>query len=346
MSDKIVENLLEQIKGLAVSERNKFSSYKSRMLRQNLSESEAVIKAAAKLGIFPPTLEEPQRLLEAVGDHPLTQGKILFLPNAAFSEELDIPSSNTPPTASNTLRAAESSVEEIEQKKMEAGGEDRSASNTSNEPAPTIRREYKWHEIALTIFFGAAFLFCTASLIYLAAESAGGDRASYFWAFVIEGGGILCLIWTAKGWKKAGLWAVGLLCIVLGFSTMMTTVLKKSDSDLSQTVSTNGDVKDLEAQIANSTRNIAAMEKTRDELPSNRISKRNELQTEINQRFAEQTKLYDSLKAARGGARVNTSANLIGLWTGVEGLRRFLLVVFGVIVGHAFCRSVSKWINV
>lgn len=343
MSEKIVENLLEQIKGLAVSERNKFSSYKSRNLRHQLSEAEAVINAAARMGIFPTIeLQEPA-VLEAVGEASGLSGKLLYLPVSAIPQTIDIPSSNTPPTVSNIAPTV--SKLECDEPNGEGGAKDNVP--TASKIAPTqpakveekTSTDFNWTQIAKAAGYGTVFFICTSALVYLSAEAAGGDAWSYFWAILCEGGGIACLIHPARGWNKAGLWAIGILCIFLGFSTMLTSVFKKSDSDLTKTVSTDANVKDLEEQIEQSKKIVADAERLRDDLPVTWVSKKREAQKSIDEKSRDLADLYASVKAAREAVSQNTNADIIGLWTGIEGVRRFILLLFSIVVGHAFFRS-------
>lgn len=341
MSKEIVENLMEQIKGLAVAERNKFSSYKTRNLRQNLSEAEAVINAAARIGIFPRLSQEVAPVLEAVGETSEAGGKILSFPILGTAQGGEKSSSNTPPTTSNTaptVSDTESISEAIE------NATDSAAPTTSN-TAPTVFAPmpksfaggWDWLKISQLAIYGSVFSVGTLALTYLSAEAAGGGPWAWFWAIVSEGVGAAFLIHPAKNWKrKLGLVVIGGLCILLGFSTMLSGVFKKSDSELTQTVASNADVKDIEDQIVRAKTNIEAAEKQRDELPASWVSKKREAQRDIDGKSTKLDALYDQLRAARGSAAKNTSASLIGAWTGVESARRLILLLVNIVVGHAF----------
>ncbi len=339
MSNEIVENLLEQIKGLAVSERNKFSSYKTRNLRQELSEAEAVINAAARIGVYP-TIQQPNpTVLEAVGNVLDQGGKVLNFPHTPTAQVTGIFESNTDPTASNT----HPTPSEIKQNNGAAEGEKFDSAQAESNTDPTVVGSLPtgrdWIQIAKRVGYGLVFLICTSALIHLSAEAAGGGTWAYFWAVLTEGGGVACIIHPARGWNKTGLVALGILCIALGYSTMLTGVFKKSSSDLTQTVATNQSVKDLDDQVAQAKKGVMDAEKLRDDLPPTWVSKKREAQKEVDKKSEELKTLYASIKAEREKAATTTDASIIGLWTGVEGARRFILMIFSIVVGHAFFRS-------
>ena len=354
MSKEIVENLLEQIKVLARSDKNKFASYKSRYIRSGLSDSEAIISAAEKLGVYPKISQSihyaKDSVLAAVGNGNDSHGKVLTFPSGLVRQTPSIIAANSLPTDANSLPTVSDAECDKQQTESAASTETPTVANTvptvaNTTPAVKKAREGReqisrnWTRIAKSIGYGAVFFVCTAALVYLSAEAAGGGAWAYFWAILTEAGGIACIIHPARRWNKAGLVTLGLLCILLGYSTMLTGVFKKSDSELTQTVSTDQNVKDLEEQIERSKKGVTDAEKLRDDLPATWVSKKREAQVGVDEKSRELTSLYASLKVAREGASKTTNANIIGLWTGVEGFRRFILLVFSIVVGHAFFRS-------